>query len=246
MLSCSLPKSATKYATTEKTTRKTNNNKKAIRTRMFAFGSEGIPSSLLSRYAPVGGRLAALVLRPPLRRREYRSPDGAKRNPGSLSQRNGPRIALRSIRAMLARSAEMPRIALGLAWRRSRAADMAALATLRSRSNHVPGRCDRQHGLTSFEAPSSIMPTIAIGSQLAEVAQLIGDPGRANILATLMDGRALTAGELAAVAHVTPQTASAHLAKLVNRELLIVAKQGRHRYYRLATPLIARMLEGIM
>jgi len=90
------------------------------------------------------------------------------------------------------------------------------------------------------------MPTIAIGPQLAEVAQLIGDPGRANILATLMDGRALTAGELAAVAHVTPQTASAHLAKLVNRELLIVARQGRHRYYRLATPLIARMLEGIM
>jgi len=85
------------------------------------------------------------------------------------------------------------------------------------------------------------MPTIAIGPQLAEVAQLIGDPGRANILSTLMDGRALTAGELAAVAHVTPQTASSHLAKLVNRELL-----GRHRYYRLATPLIARMLEGIM
>jgi DNA-binding transcriptional ArsR family regulator len=90
------------------------------------------------------------------------------------------------------------------------------------------------------------MPTIAIGPQLAEVARLIGDPGRANILSTLMDGRALTAGELAAVAHVTPQTASSHLAKLVNRELLVVARQGRHRYYRLATPLIARMLEGIM
>jgi DNA-binding transcriptional ArsR family regulator len=90
------------------------------------------------------------------------------------------------------------------------------------------------------------MATIAIGPQLAEVAQLIGDPGRANILATLMDGRALTAGELADVAHVTPQTASSHLAKLVNRELLIVARQGRHRYYKLATPLVARMLEGIM
>jgi DNA-binding transcriptional ArsR family regulator len=82
--------------------------------------------------------------------------------------------------------------------------------------------------------------------QIAEVAHLIGDPARANILASLMDGRSLTARELAAVAHVTPQTTSSHLAKLVRRELLVVEKQGRHRYYRLATPLIAQMMEGIM
>src|ERR1700738_2070209 len=96
------------------------------------------------------------------------------------------------------------------------------------------------HALLSIEARSPVMPPIAIGPQLAEVAQLIGDPGRANILSTLMDGRALTAGELAAVAHVTPQTASSHLAKLVNRELLSVTREGRHRYYKLGTPLIAR------
>jgi len=64
------------------------------------------------------------------------------------------------------------------------------------------------------------MPTIA--PQLAEVAQLVADPGRANILSTLMDGRALTASELAVVAGVTPQTASSHLAKLLRRELLTV------------------------
>jgi DNA-binding transcriptional ArsR family regulator len=86
----------------------------------------------------------------------------------------------------------------------------------------------------------------AIIPQLAEVAQLAADPGRANILSTLMDGRALTAGELAAVAGVTPQTASSHLAKLVERELLTVERRGPRRFYRLATPLVARMLEGMM
>jgi DNA-binding transcriptional ArsR family regulator len=82
--------------------------------------------------------------------------------------------------------------------------------------------------------------------QLAEVAQLVGDPGRANILSTLMDGRALTAKELAIIAGVTAQTASSHLAKLVERELLTVEKRGPRRFFRLATPLVAQMLEGIM
>jgi DNA-binding transcriptional ArsR family regulator len=88
------------------------------------------------------------------------------------------------------------------------------------------------------------MPTIA--PQIAEVAQLVGDPGRANILSVLMDGRALTASELASVAGVTAQTASSHLAKLVERELLSVEKRGPRRFYRLATPLVAQMLESIM
>lgn len=82
--------------------------------------------------------------------------------------------------------------------------------------------------------------------QLAEVAQLVADPGRANMLSTLMDGRALTAGQLAAVAGVTPQTASSHLAKLVERALLSVERRGPRRFYRLANPLVARMLEGMM
>ncbi|GIK96456.1 MAG: transcriptional regulator [Alphaproteobacteria bacterium] len=83
------------------------------------------------------------------------------------------------------------------------------------------------------------------GANLAEVAALVGDPARANMLLALMDGQALTAGELAYFAHVTAPTASAHLAKLVEANLLAVAAQGRHRYFRLASPFVARMLEGI-
>lgn len=82
--------------------------------------------------------------------------------------------------------------------------------------------------------------------QLAEIAALVGDPARANMLSALMDGRALTAGELAYVARVSPQTTSGHLAKLTEGKLLALEKQGRHRYYRLATPRVGRMLEGIL
>lgn len=82
-------------------------------------------------------------------------------------------------------------------------------------------------------------------ANLAEVAALVGDPARANMLVALLDGQALTAGELAFFARVTPSTASAHLARLVDAQILSVAAQGRHRYFRLASPLVARMLEGI-
>jgi len=80
----------------------------------------------------------------------------------------------------------------------------------------------------------------------AEIATLAGDPARAVMLHALMDGRALTATELASVAGVTPQTASGHLARLTTAGLLAVEKQGRHRYHRLASPMVAQMLEGIM
>ncbi len=82
--------------------------------------------------------------------------------------------------------------------------------------------------------------------QMAEIAALIGDPGRANILDALADGRALTATELSFVARVSPQTTSGHLAKLTEGRLLQVERQGRHRYYRLASPLVGHMLEAIM
>jgi DNA-binding transcriptional ArsR family regulator len=83
-------------------------------------------------------------------------------------------------------------------------------------------------------------------SRLAEIAALVGDPARANILTALLDGRALTAGELAYFAGVSPQTASGHLAKLTESRMLALQKQGRHRYYRLATPQVGRMIESIM
>ena len=79
-------------------------------------------------------------------------------------------------------------------------------------------------------------------ASIARVAALIGDPTRASMLQALMEGRALTAAELAGVARVAPQTASGHLAQLTTAGLVTVARQGRHRYHRLATPLVARQV----
>jgi DNA-binding transcriptional ArsR family regulator len=84
------------------------------------------------------------------------------------------------------------------------------------------------------------------GPNIAQVASLVGDPARANMLAALLDGKALTASELAYVAGVPPQTASGHLAKLSDAKLLALEKQGRHRYFRLASALVGQMLEGLM
>jgi DNA-binding transcriptional ArsR family regulator len=83
-------------------------------------------------------------------------------------------------------------------------------------------------------------------SAFTEVAALAGDPARAGMLHALMDGRALTASELARVTGVTPQTASGHLARLAVTGLLAVEMQGRHRYHRLASPAVAQMMEAIM
>jgi DNA-binding transcriptional ArsR family regulator len=87
---------------------------------------------------------------------------------------------------------------------------------------------------------------MASTAMFAEVAALAGDPARAGMLHALMDGRALTASELARTAGITPQTASGHLARLTTAGLLAVEKQGRHRYHRLASPAVAQMMESIM
>lgn len=84
------------------------------------------------------------------------------------------------------------------------------------------------------------------GPDIARIAALIGDPARANILAALIDGRALTASELAAEAGVTKQTASSHLARLSDGGLLAFEAQGRHRYFRLAHEDVASALESLM
>ena len=83
-------------------------------------------------------------------------------------------------------------------------------------------------------------------TRFAEIAALAGDPARAGMLHALMDGRALTASELAHVAGIAPQTASGHLTRMTAIGLLTVEKQGRHRYHRLATSGVAHMLESIM
>ncbi len=82
--------------------------------------------------------------------------------------------------------------------------------------------------------------------RMAEIAALVGDPARANILAALMAGRALTATELVRAAGVSPQTTSGHLGKLADGRLVACLKQGRHRYYRIASHRVAEMLESIM
>lgn len=81
---------------------------------------------------------------------------------------------------------------------------------------------------------------------IARIAALVGEPARAAMLLALGDGRALSAGELAACAAVSASTASGHLAAMRAAGLLDSVQQGRHRYYRLASAQVAAMLESLM
>ncbi|WCL54730.1 ArsR/SmtB family transcription factor [Gimibacter soli] len=84
------------------------------------------------------------------------------------------------------------------------------------------------------------------GPDISRIAALVGDPARGNMLNALMDGRALTAGELAIEAGITKQTASSHLARLMEGRLIEREVQGRHHYYRLAGRDVAALLEALM
>jgi len=89
------------------------------------------------------------------------------------------------------------------------------------------------------------MAAAVYDSDIAPVAALLADPARAAMLRALLPGRPLAAGELATVAHVSPPTASAHLAKLLDGGMIAVTKQGRHRYYRLASYQVAEVIEQL-
>lgn len=80
---------------------------------------------------------------------------------------------------------------------------------------------------------------------LAQVAALIGDPSRAKMLLRLLDGKAYPASNLAYSAGVKPQTASFHLAKLVEGGLIAMERHGRHVYYRLNGTEVAQALEAL-
>jgi DNA-binding transcriptional ArsR family regulator len=82
-------------------------------------------------------------------------------------------------------------------------------------------------------------------ANIATIASALADPGRCRVLAALGDGRALPASMLAAEAGVAPSTASEHLARLVAAGLLSVERHGRHRYFRLAGPEVADLLEAL-
>lgn len=81
---------------------------------------------------------------------------------------------------------------------------------------------------------------------LSEVAALMGDPARAAMLSLLMDGRAHTASDLAITAGITAQTASGHLSRMVDGNLLAARAQGRNRFYRLASSDVAHAIESLM
>jgi DNA-binding transcriptional ArsR family regulator len=87
---------------------------------------------------------------------------------------------------------------------------------------------------------------MSTGPDFSVVAALIGDTARASMLSILLGGQSLPASELAYAAYITPQTASHHLAKLVNGGLLEVTRSGRHRYYKLKNTEVAHALETLL
>ncbi|KAF6573733.1 winged helix-turn-helix domain-containing protein [Paenibacillus sp. FSL M8-0228] len=83
-------------------------------------------------------------------------------------------------------------------------------------------------------------------SNVAMIASLVSEPSRAAILTALLDGRFHTASELAHMAGIKPQTASFHLAKMTEAHVVTVEKQGRHRYYGIQDPEVARVMESFL
>lgn len=82
-------------------------------------------------------------------------------------------------------------------------------------------------------------------ANMVEVAALVGDTARATMLGALMGGQSLTGSELAFLAHISRSTASEHLTKLVDARLIAVTRRRRFNYYRIASPLVAQMLESM-
>jgi DNA-binding transcriptional ArsR family regulator len=89
------------------------------------------------------------------------------------------------------------------------------------------------------------LPQPRVQAGLSRVAEALSDPAREAIVGALLGGKAMPAGELAEVAGVSPQSASAHLQKLVDGGLLAVLAQGRFRYYRIAGEDVAALIEGL-
>ncbi|TJY36047.1 ArsR/SmtB family transcription factor [Pontimicrobium aquaticum] len=84
-----------------------------------------------------------------------------------------------------------------------------------------------------------------VENQFSKIASLIGDKTRSIMLWSLLDGKAYTATELAVSANITRQSASNHLSKLMEAKLILVEKQGRHRYFRLANEKVAQVIESM-
>src|SRR5207302_9173797 len=89
-----------------------------------------------------------------------------------------------------------------------------------------------------------IRPSVQPG--FSRITEALSDPAREAIISTLSDGKAMPAGELACAAGISPQSASAHLQKLVDARVLSVWSQGRFRYYRIADDDVGVLFEGLV
>jgi DNA-binding transcriptional ArsR family regulator len=89
------------------------------------------------------------------------------------------------------------------------------------------------------------VPSACNDLAVCQIAAAIGEPARARILFALMDDRARSSTELAALAGVSPSTASAHLHRLTTEHLIKVLQQGKHRYYSLSGKPVAVALEAL-
>src|SRR6516165_5366715 len=86
----------------------------------------------------------------------------------------------------------------------------------------------------------------AMQSGFSRITEALSDPAREAIVSALANGKAMPAGELASLAGISPQSASAHLQKLVDARLLTVWPQGRFRYYRISDDDVAALIEGLV
>jgi DNA-binding transcriptional ArsR family regulator len=91
----------------------------------------------------------------------------------------------------------------------------------------------------------SAQPQPAGDADLATVGALLAEPARAKVLLALADGRSLPASMLASEAGVAASTASHHLARLAEAGFVLAVTRGRHRYFTLAGPQVAELLEAV-
>jgi DNA-binding transcriptional ArsR family regulator len=85
-----------------------------------------------------------------------------------------------------------------------------------------------------------------VNPNVAKIATLVSESSRAAILTVLLDGRFHPVNELAYMAGIKPQTASFHLTKMMNANVVAVEKQGRHRYYGILNEEVAQVMESLL
>jgi DNA-binding transcriptional ArsR family regulator len=113
-------------------------------------------------------------------------------------------------------------------------------------SNHWILHANENSSALTEVSEKKNLDNVPMSDSLASAAKLLAEPARAAMLLKLMGGRAVPAGELAVAAHVSPQTASEHLARLIEAGFVTAQRQGRHRYYELANEEVAYVVESLL